>query len=61
MNKIHNYNIGYITWTQVYNPANNFHSSMISQQQDEEIENSIKLGNLSDATKIIGVIMAKNK
>ena len=62
MNKMQNYNIGYRAWTQEYTLTGESCPFICSQRKkDEEIENRINLGNLSEANEIIGVIMCKNK
>ena len=62
MDKMQNYNIGYRTWTQEYNLTGESCPFIRSQQKkDKEIEDKINCGNLSDANKIIGVIMGKDR
>lgn len=56
------YNISYCTWTQEYNLTGESCLFVLSQQKkDKEIEDKINRGNLSDANKIIDVIMSKDR
>jgi hypothetical protein len=62
MDKMQKYNIGYRTWTQEYTLTGESCPFVLSQQKkDKEIEDKIYQGNLSDANKIIGIIMGKDK